>query len=330
MLHLSAVLEKNHHVCLHTLSYTPDVYDISLNSRVYSYSRNKALKYFYLLQVAYRIRKSDVIVIWNSPMQFVWWISKKIFFSRARLIWWQHHIPWYYSDNANFVLCWKQYLEKQVVKDIDTLLCSSQYLMWKVNDIYGIKSQLLYPVLDRAVLQSPAISKTSVLFTYGRWVPGKNIEQVFQTYDALKWKISDLELWIWWEWNELDQYASVYSWDRNVKILWRLSSDQITSYGSKASVFLFPSQIDAFGMVVIEAFALWLPVVCFDTHSAPELVQNDYNGYRVTSRSDFIDKVDILLTNQEQRLSLSLWALKTAPQFSASYFEQCVSKIIVS
>ena len=129
-------------------------------------------------------------------MQFIAWISKRIFFSNAKLIWWQHHIPWYHSEHTNIFLYGKRQLERFVIQDIDLLLASSQYLCKRIESIWNISAHTLYPYVDFELPSSLPERKKYVLFTYGRWVSGKNIDQVFQTYDALRPQISDLELWV--------------------------------------------------------------------------------------------------------------------------------------
>jgi len=76
-------------------------------------------------------------------------LSKVLFFSRAKIVWWNHHYPWYYSESTNKLIQLKRYIEKIVIKRIDLVISNSQYLQSAIKDIYNIPSQILSPVLDR-------------------------------------------------------------------------------------------------------------------------------------------------------------------------------------
>jgi glycosyltransferase involved in cell wall biosynthesis len=138
-------------------------------------------------------------------MHFVSVISKIFFRSKAKLIWWHHHYPWYYSINANFYTKSKRFIEKLFVKNIDLLIANSEYLKQSIKDIYKIDSKILHPVLDDKFLNyTPSLifpinrekNNSKVIFSYGRWVEGKNLGLVFEVYEGLKDRINNLVLMI--------------------------------------------------------------------------------------------------------------------------------------
>lgn len=131
-------------------------------------------------------------------MHFAAVFSKIFFNSKAKLIWWHHHYPWYYSSNANVYIKFKSFLEKLLIKEIDLFISNSKYLQDVLKDIYKRDSKILYPVLGDKFLnhnRKEFLSNTSnIIFTYGRWVEGKNLKLVFKVYDDLKNKIPNLVL----------------------------------------------------------------------------------------------------------------------------------------
>ena len=121
-------------------------------------------------------------------MQFVGAFSKIFFFSKAKLIWWHHHYPWYYSENTILILT-KRYLEKFIIKFIDELVANSEYLRLSLETLYKRKSKILYPTIILPSTNSFSSNKdkeSKIIFTYARWVKGKNVEQIFETYEYLK------------------------------------------------------------------------------------------------------------------------------------------------
>ena len=50
------------------------------------------------------------------------------------------------------------------------------------------------------------------------------------------------------------------------------------SYISQSDIMVFPSLLESFGLVIIEAFALKVPVVAFDAPAANEIISNGETG----------------------------------------------------
>ena len=309
------------------------------NVKMYSFKTNKIISF---IKIAYVIRKYDYIIIWNSPMQFVWMISKLLFRSKAKIIWWHHHYPWYYSQKTNVYIKLKRFLEKRIIKSIDSVIVNSKYLQRSIKKIYNIDSKILYPVLDNKFLNHNSENKNhpithslissvgipKVIFTYGRWVEGKNLEMIFNTYNDLKNKVPNLILKIWWEWEELLKYKNIYSGDKNVIFEGRVNISQIIEALEQSSLFLFPSKIDSFWIVILESMSVWVPVVSYNLAWAKEIVKNWINWYLVDSDSEFIKRSYEILSNSSLIENLSIDSLKTAKAFSNNTFEKQLSEIL--
>jgi len=311
------------------------------NVNQYSFSRNNS-KIISIIKIAYVIRKCDYIIIWNSPMQFVWVISKILFRSNAKLIWWHHHYPWYYNQNPNVYIKLKRFLEKCIIKNIDSVIANSKYLQDSIKDLYKIDSKILYPVLDDKFLnygktlnldffpskeEIDCKNVVKTIFSYWRWVEGKNLKMIFNTYDKLKNKIPNLVLIIWWEWNELKKYKNKYKGDKNIILLWKVDITQIIENLKKSNIFLFPSQIDSFWLVILESMSIWTPVISYNLSWAKEIVNNWINWYLVDSDSEFINRSYDVLSNSSLEYNLSIEAIKTSLAFTSDNFEKQLSTI---
>lgn len=58
-----------------------------------------------------------------------------------------------------------------------------------------------------------------------------------------------------------------------------LSSKDMSKYFSSADLFLYPTLMDSFWLVVAESFACWCPIVTFETWWVPEIVHHKKNWY---------------------------------------------------
>ena len=327
MIYLSNFLSINNSVNLYTFSYDKNLFPSNENKFLINCFNNSKL--FSFFKIAYVIRNSDYIFIWNSPMHFVWVISKTLFRSKAKLIWWHHHFPWYYSPNTNVYIKLKKILEKYFIKSIDLIIVNSKYLQGEIKDIYKIDSKILYPVLDNKFLNYKWIKSfsTNTIFTYGRWVNGKNLEMIFNTYDNLKDKIPNLVLKIWWDWNQLDKFKDIYKDNKNIIFLWIVDKTQIIKTLEKSSLFLFPSKVDSFWLVILESMSIWVPVISYNISWAKEIIKNWVNWYLVNSDNEFISKSFDILFDHELEENLSIESLKTSISFWEQTFKKQLSEI---
>lgn len=332
MIYLSNYLDVKNILVFYTFSYDKIAFkDEKISFKIKSFFWKWFFKYLAFFIIAFKIRKSDIIIVWNSPMHFVWVLSKKLFLSKAKIIWWNHHYPWYYGSNTNTFIRLKKYIESSFLKEIDVIVANSKSVKLFIDNAWGINSKILYPMLDNEFFENKNKINNdtkNVIFTYGRRVEWKNIQLIFKTYEALKDKIKNTILIVWWEWNELNKYLKEYKNNPNVKIVWRnLSKEEILANLSKAKIFLFPSLIDSFWIVKIEAMSTWTPIICLGNVKNEEIVKNNINWYCVETEKDFIEKCQLLLTNSKLRQNLSINAISTSKLFSISNFEESLEDI---
>jgi len=333
MIYLSNFLHKKNNLTFYTFSYNENIFlNEKINFNIKSYYKTSFLRYISFIIIAYKIRKSDYIIIWNSPMHFVWVISKILFFSKAKIIWWNHHYPWYYSWNTNISIKLKQFIEKLIVFKIDLVISNCQYIKNSIDKIWNINSKILYPILDDEFLNYKldkyTYNKNNIIFTYWRRSEWKNLQLVFKTYEKLKSQISDLTLLIWWEWNELEYFKLKYKNTKNIKFLWCLVKKQIIHNLINSKIFLFPSTIDSFWLVKLESLSIWVPVICFDNYYE-EIIQNWFNWFCVKTENDFIQSSKEILTNSSLQKKLSNNTIISIWQFTKLNFQKQLSDIFM-
>ncbi len=333
MIHLSNVFHnKQNQVIFYTTWFNKNNFSEKINFPLEVINfRFKIISYIY---IAYKIRNSEIIFAWNSPMHFVWVFSKIFFRSKAKVYWWNHHYPWYYEKkHSTLFVKIKMVLEKFAIKYIDQLVANSKYIKNSLEEIFWLKQvEVLYPCL-REIFYDITLkednTKTKInIFTYSRWVKWKNIKLIFDVYDRLS-KTYDFNLIIAWEGVELNYFKNKYSQNENIKFLWLLYDSDVIENLLKADIFLFPSLIDSFGMVILEAMFAWLPIVWFDSWWVSELIRDNQNGFLVKSENDFIEKTETLLKDDILRKRFSKNSLSISKSdFSKDMFEKQLEEIL--
>ncbi|NVP17947.1 glycosyltransferase family 4 protein [Candidatus Gracilibacteria bacterium] len=320
MIYLSNLLQRENKVEFYTFSYDEKIFSKEINFNINCFNK---------IKTAYLIRNSDYIIIGNSPMQFVGVLSKVLFFSRAKLIWWHHHYPWYYK-NTNVYTWFKKILEKLSIRFVSEMISNSYYLKKCLFDIYKVDSKVLYPVLDIEYTLNKAKNidyNSKTIFAYGRWVEGKNLEQVFQSYNFIKSQVSGLKLNIGGEGIELESFKEKHRDDTSVSFLGLLDKMSIIDNLQKSLVCLFPSKIDSFGMTIIESLSIGVPVVAFDINGVSEIIKSGQNGFLVRSPDEFTKRVLEILTDEALYNKLSNNALDIVNSFSGKNFEKQLQDI---
>jgi glycosyltransferase involved in cell wall biosynthesis len=281
--------------------------------------------------MAKNIKDYDIIIAWNAPMHLVWIFSKLIFKSKAKVIWYNHHYPWYFDKKLkNIPNILKGYIEKKLVKYIDKIIVNSTYLKKEIDNIYNVKSYILNPILDELFIKNSPKKieeKQNILFVNSRWIKWKNIKIVFDTYEKLKLEINNVKLIVWWDWEELKLYKTKYKNDNNITFLWLININEIIDNLLISKIFLFPSKIDSFWMVALESMSMWVPVVAYNKGWITDLI-NSWNSFLVNNDEDFYLKTLELFLDNKKYNNLSLNWLNVTYNFNISVFSKKLKKIL--
>ena len=80
-----------------------------------------------------------------------------------------------------------------------------------------------------------------------------------------------------------------------------------------AQVFVFPSLLEGYGMVIREVMAYGLPIVCFNNSAMPFLVKNNVNGILVENmnKKEMAKAIELILKNNDLQKKLSKGAIES-------------------
>jgi glycosyltransferase involved in cell wall biosynthesis len=99
---------------------------------------------------------------------------------------------------------------------------------------------------------------------------------------------------------------------RNVYLLGYLTGEDLAKAYASADVFLFPSETETYGQVILEAMASGLPLVVSGKGASHEHVEEGVNGFIAHSYEDFAEKLGRLLESPRLREFMSAEALRYA------------------
>lgn len=113
--------------------------------------------------------------------------------------------------------------------------------------------------------------------------------------------------------NSLKTLIREYKLENKVSFRGRVAETNLVNYFTEASMFVFPSLHEGYGMVIMEAMSFGLPVIAFNNSAIPYTVKNNINGFLVKNSDvdDLSNKITHLSTNKTLLKKMSFNARKT-------------------
>lgn len=180
------------------------------------------------------------------------------------------------------------------------------YEKWGSNVIY-------IPHLNTFPIRKRNECDTKIAINIGRLTSDKRQDELLKIWSAvsnLNW-----QLWIVGSGEEeerLRQLISSYKLQDSVMLLGHRQN--ITEIYEKASLFLFTSRMEGFGMVLLEAMSFGIPCISYDCPSGPrDIIKDGTNGYLIENNNTgcFINKLENILSMNSLE-TLSIGAFETA------------------
>ena len=117
------------------------------------------------------------------------------------------------------------------------------------------------------------------------------------------------------EWKELSISLGIQN---NVSFLGFVKEKEFLKYLASSDIFVFPSQQEGFGQVIIEAMASGTPVICANILPMAKIVGNGGLTFKLNNPLNLSEKIIFLLKNREELNKLRENALKIAKNYQCS------------
>ncbi len=154
----------------------------------------------------------------------------------------------------------------------------------------------------QTIKQKYGIQKGETLLFTGRISKDKNLDFLLNIYRQMKESKPELNLMIVGDGPYLEPLKEKYGSDSKIKFTGKLNRNILPEIYSFADVFVFPSNTDTFGMVVLEAQACGLPAVVSNQGGPSEVIVNDKTGYALPTRNEghWQDKINHYLSLKQK------------------------------
>ena len=169
------------------------------------------------------------------------------------------------------------------------------YKAWKCRTVY-------IPHLFTFSADVKNSLNTRVALNVGRYTADKRQEELIKIWDSVRNR-SNWKLWIVGKGEEEDNLKKIISkmgLQESVKLV--EYTPEISEIYKQASLFLFSSKMEGFGMVLLEAMAFGIPCISYDCPSGPrDIIKDGYNGYLVSDNDSlaFKERLEKMIDNED-------------------------------
>lgn len=327
------IYEENMYQCMLA---NPDVnierYGINRKKTIF----HKILSPFYNLRFLSKCRKNNIVIFNSSkhwhfiPLSFI--ISH---FTRTKVLIIHHHFM--NLEYRGMKRCVFRLLETIFLHCANHIITVSPYIYELCNKQFKSKDVRLWPIPFSQDFKDRSSDDSNNILYIGTVEPRKGLIYLFKSLAILKnngisyhlniiGKIKNQEYF-----EMLDSFAK----EKNLHVTFHgyLSLEEKDSLISQSKIFVFPSLLEGYGMVLKEVMFYGLPIVCFDNSAMPYLVKDGINGIVVENKNyeEMADAISSILINPELRKKLSNGSYQTAKNtISYREYENLISEELES
>lgn len=106
--------------------------------------------------------------------------------------------------------------------------------------------------------------------------------------------------------NTLTEYIAQHNLSQFITFHGRISNNLLDSFYKQADMFIFPSQLEGYGIVLIEAMKYGLPIISFNNSAMPYTIKDGINGFLVKNKdyTEMANKIQLMLNNPALRMTI--------------------------
>jgi glycosyltransferase involved in cell wall biosynthesis len=239
-----------------------------------------------------------------------------------------HHPEWLPNDrrryfNANF---------KTSIKRADKIIVPSEFVKKEALGYLGVPEDMVraihhgintdifrrYDESELKLLKVKHDLPENFILYVGSIEPRKNLERLLSAYRMLESgtrKDVKLVLAGFEGWKNKKVLRLIKKFEKDVVFLGYLPDAEIAMLYNLATLFIFPSFYEGFGMPPTEAMACGCPVLVSNTASLPEVCQDAAKYFDPHDPEDIAEGISTLLSDDALRDALSIKGLKRAEAF---------------
>lgn len=210
-------------------------------------------------------------------------------------------------------------------KNADKIVAISNFSKDQLLQRFSIKEDKIEVIptgVDDSIFNpfvAPKLEYENVLLFVGPLVQRKGVKHLIHALPIIKKEIKDVRVIIIGKGPEkknLVKLSEELDLEKNINFIENVSKEDLPRYYSTASLFVFPTFLEGFGMVAIESMACGTPVVASDIEPLKSIIGDSGMFFNPGNHLDLAEKVIEILNDKYLRNSLSENAAKRATNYT--------------
>ncbi|MHB1276409.1 MAG: glycosyltransferase family 4 protein [Candidatus Humimicrobiaceae bacterium] len=196
----------------------------------------------------------------------------------------------------------------------------------KVKVIY-LAADKKFKVIARGELKSETLEKFNIskkfILSVGTIEPRKNFKTLIKAFNVFKdnyMASKDYELVIagktGWKSEETFEEYKKSPYINEIIFTGELNDEDLIQLYNQASLFVYPSIFEGFGLPPLEAMSCALPVIATNTSSVPEVYPNEEFLLNPFDEEKMAQKINLVLTDDNTRDTLIKFSIENSKKFS--------------
>jgi glycosyltransferase involved in cell wall biosynthesis len=276
------------------------------------------------------LKKKKIDILFSTDATTLCHYSKSIVFNQDLL-----SFSKYISAENNFLKRLRLYLIKYLqilaLDKASIAIFSSNYSkkIISINLSKNNKSVVIYPGIAKELLDknrkkysicSLNLKKKIKLIYVSPLINYKNHSIVAKAYNILIKKYNNLEIKFVGNYlNNLKLYNQILNINPSLSkknFIGEKSNKRVIKLLYKSDIFIFASGAEAFGVTLVEAMAIGIPIVCSNQSSLPEILKNGGLYFDPENPTELSSQINILIKDYSLRKKLSIRAKKLSEKYT--------------
>jgi len=230
------------------------------------------------------------------------------------------------AQKTNFIKRWVYAkIMRQAIKNSAKIIVPSQFTKMDVLKFQKLPPEKIAVIYEAAAPEKIKNQRSKIRKKYnlsqpiilyvGQFRKHKNIPKLLEAYKILKKEINCQLVLVG---QVPEEYRQIIDNDadlRDTKMPGFISDEEVAAWYQAASVFVFPSLYEGFGLPGLEAMTAGVPVVSSNRTSLPEVYQDAAIYFDPSNPIEIADKIKMVLKNEKLRQRL----IKKGKMVAAKY-----------
>lgn len=213
-----------------------------------------------------------------------------------------------------------KFYEKRVLESASELIIPNEYVVDQVKKDFRVNMVKFLPSSFEKKVYPISPLDSNILLFVGNVEHRKGLLYGIKAFEKISNRFPNLKFHIAGKYDENDsyyqslrQYVSENGLEKKVLFEGRVSNKRLEWLYENARLFLFPSLLEGYGWVMVEAMGRGLPVVAFNNSAMPYTVKDGINGLLIDNKNDeeMAKRTIELLSDRAGMLNLQKGALIT-------------------